>query len=196
MKVIFLVLSVLVAGELAASAQRVSFGTNAVEWANLVTVNAEAGVAVGQHFSIHAGFRYNPWTWLPSDPMDRFEDPIGDSEQQFQNKKQSYELSLRWWPWYIYSDWWFALKAQYSEYDYGGFITHPREAGDAFGAGVMAGYTYMLTEHWNLEFGVGVWAGYKKYGTYRCTNCGQPTGSGETFFVMPDDVKVSLVYIF
>ena len=162
----------------------------------LGTINAEAGVAVGRNFSVHAGVRYNPWTFRAGDPDDRVTDPIGDDEKQFQNRKQAYDLTLRYWPWYIYSGWWFGLKAQYMEYDYGGFITHPREAGDDYGVGVSAGYTYMLNEHWNLEFGAGIWGGYKKYGSYRCTNCGQPTGGGEKVFILPDDVKVSLMFVF
>lgn len=38
-----------------ASAQHVSFSTNAVQWANLGTVNANFGVSVSRHFSIEAG---------------------------------------------------------------------------------------------------------------------------------------------
>lgn len=178
------------------NAQRVSVSTNCVEWANLATMNIEAGVAVGRHFSIHTGVRVNPWVWRPSSPEERFNDPAGVNERQFQNKKQSYNLSLRYWPWYVFSGWWFNFKGQYSEYDHGGVITHQREAGDAFGAGLGFGYSYLLHKHWNLDFGVGLWGGYKKYGSYRCTNCGQPLDSGWKYFIMPDDVIVSLVYVF
>lgn len=188
--------AVILASATTASAQRYSVSTNAVEWANFATMNLEAGIAVGQHFSIHAGTRINPWVWRPSPAEDRFVDPIGDSEKQFQSKQQTYNIGLRYWPWYVYSGWWAYLRGQYSEYDYGGLITHPREAGDAYGVGLGAGFTYMLHENWNIEFGVGVWGGYKKYGTYRCTNCGQPMESGEKFFFLPDDVLISIIYIF
>ena len=192
----FIVFCLLLASGTLCRAQRFSVSTNFVEWANLGTVNAEAGIGVARHFSVHAGVRYNPWTFRPGSPDDRITDPFGDDEKQFQNRKQSYDLTLRYWPWYIYSGWWFGLKAQYMEYDYGGFITHPREAGDKFGGGISAGYTHMLSPHWNIEFGAGLWAGYKKYGSYRCTNCGKPTGSGQKFFFMPDDVKVAIVFVF
>lgn len=189
-------LAILTLLTLQANAQRISVATNAVEWANLGTVNAEAGVAVSKHFSVHAGFRYNPWTFNQSDPLARFEDPLGERESQFQNRKQAYELSLRYWPWYVYSGWWFSLKGQYMEYDRGGIFTRPREAGDSYGAGLMAGYSYILHKNWNIEFGIGAWGGYNSYGSYRCTNCGQPVAEGTRFFFMPDDVKVSLVLIF
>ena len=192
----FLIAGALLLLSVPAGAQRYSVSTNFIEWANLVTMNVEGGVAVSQHFSVHAGVRLNPWVWRPGVPDDRFADPAGDDEKQFQNKKQSYCLSARWWPWYVYSGWWGYAKAQYSEYDHGGFLTHQREAGDAYGLGLGVGYTYMLHENWNIEFGAGLWGGKTRYGTYRCTNCGQPVESGQKFFILPDDVMVSLIYIF
>ena len=179
-----------------ASAQRFSVSTNAVDWMAIGTINAEAGVAFQRHFSAFAGARVNPWTFRQSQPDDRFDDPLGDEERQFQDKKQAYYAGVRYWPWYIYSGWWFGLKGQYMEYDRGGFIVHQREAGDAWGAGLAAGYTYMLNEYFNIDFGAGVWGGQTNYGTYRCTNCGQPMETGKKWFVLPDYVSVSLMFIF
>lgn len=179
-----------------ARAQQLSFSTNMVEWANLGTFNAEAGVSIARHFSIHAGFRYNPWTFRAGNPDDRFVDPNGDSEKQFENRKQSYNLNLRFWPWYVYDGWWIYAKGQYTEYNRGGLINHWAEEGDAFGGGLGFGYTYMLHKHWNLEFGAGVWAGKTKYTKYRCTNCGVKEDEGEKFFILPDDVMISIVFVF
>lgn len=179
-----------------AEAQRFSVSTNAIEWANLGTINGEFGVAVGQHFSIHANARYNPWTFRKGSPEDRFDDPLGDNERQFENRKQAYALGLRWWPWYVYSGWWVYLRGQYMEYNRGGVFNHTAEEGDAYGAGLGFGYTHMLSKNWNIEFGAGGWAGQKKYKTYRCTNCGTVVDEGKKFFVLPDDVFVSLIYVF
>ena len=179
-----------------ASAQRYSVSTNFAEWANLGTINGEAGVAVAQHFSVHAGVRYNNWTFRKGVPEDRFEDPLGDNERQFENRKQAYALSVRYWPWYIYSGWWGYVRGQYMEYNRGGLLRHSAEEGDAYGVGVGAGYTRMIHKNWNIEFGVGVWGGKTKYNAYRCTNCGSVISSGEKFFILPDDVFVSLIFIF
>ena len=81
-----------------AAAQSYSLGTNVVEWANLGTVNAEAGVALARRASLHAGVRYNPWTFRKGNPEDRFTDPDGDSERQFENRKRAFSLSVRYWP--------------------------------------------------------------------------------------------------
>ena len=178
------------------SAQRFSVSTNIAEWANLGTINGEAGFAVAQHFSLHAGARYNNWTFLKGNPEDRFEDPFGETEQQFQNRKQAYQLSIRYWPWYVYSGWWSYVRGQYMEYNRGGVFRHTAEEGDAYGAGFGLGYTRMLHRSWNIEFGLGAWAGVTDYTGYRCTNCGSVMAQGKKFFLLPDDLFVSIIYVF
>ncbi len=177
-------------------AQRYSVSTNVVEWANLGTINAEAGIAVAQHFSVHAGARYNNWTFLKGNPDDRFTDPEGDLERQFENRKQAYALGMRYWPWYIYSGWWGYVRGQYMEYNRGGLIRHSAEEGDALGVGLGIGYTHMLHRNWNIEFGLGAWGGVTRYTTYRCTNCGSIVDQGQKAFILPDDVFVSFIYVF
>lgn len=179
-----------------ARAQRFSVSTNLVEWANLGTINGEFGVAVGQHFSIHANARYNNWTFRKGDPEARFEDPLGENEKQFENRKQAYAVGLRYWPWYIYSGWWFSLQGQYMEYNRGGVFNRTAEEGDAYGGSLGAGYTLMLNKHLNVEFGASVWLGTKDYKVYRCTNCGYVMENTSKFFVLPNDVMVSFVYVF
>lgn len=173
-----------------------SVSTNAFQWLNLATLNAEAGLAVSRHFTLHAGVRYNPWTFIPGKPDDRLTDTTGETERQFENRKQAYNLGVRFWPWYAYSGWWISARAQYMEYNFGGIFRHWAEEGDAFGAGLGVGYTYLLHKHWNIEFGAGLWAGYKDYVRYRCTNCGSVTGEGGKGFLSPDEVFISLVYVF
>lgn len=177
-------------------AQRYSVSTNLAEWANLGTINGEAGVAVGRHISLHAGTRFNNWTFRKGNPEDRFENPLGDDEKQFENRKVAFAFDLRYWPWYVYSSWWGYVRGQYMEYNRGGLLRHSAEEGDAYGIGLGAGYTYLLHRNWNIEFGAGIWGGTTKYTAYRCTNCGSVTSSGNKFFLLPDDVFISLNYIF
>ncbi len=191
-----LCLSLFLLGERRAAAQQVSVSTNAIEWLNLGTINGELGVSVSRHFSIHVGARYNPWTFIRGDTKARYTDPLGETEKQFENRKQAYNLSVRWWPWYIYSGWWWYVRGQYMEYNRGGLFTHTAEEGDNVGGGIGVGYTYMLHKHWNIEFGAGIWAGQSKYTSYRCTNCGTVLDKGTKFFVLPDDVFVSIIYVF
>ena len=166
-----------------ASAQRWSIGTNAAQWANMVTLNADASVAAGRHATLGVGFRYNPWVF-------------GTGETCLQNKQRTAYLYGKWWPWNIYSGWWFGLKGQVEEYNQGGIFRKQTEEGDAYGLGLSAGYTIMLHRHLNLDIGLGGWGGYTKYVVYACPTCGRVISRGSKWFFMPDDLLVSLVFIF
>ena len=167
-----------------AFAQRFSVGTNAVDWMTLGTINAEASVAVAQHFSLHVGAEINPWTFR-----------AGEQDRQFQLRQNSYWGGMRWWPWHVYSGWWAGGDLRYSVYNLGGVIRRETEEGDAFGTGLYGGYSIMLSEWWNLDLGFGVWGGWKRYTRYACPLCGVVTDSGEKVFFIPD-ARIAIQLIF
>lgn len=113
-----------------------------------------------------------------------------------QNKQQAYALGARFWFWHIYSGWWIAAKMQYQEYNSGGMFSVKTEEGDRFGAGITAGYTYMIHPKLNMEFGFGLWAGMKKYVVYNCPKCGITIGSGRKGFLLPNDIIIGISYVF
>lgn len=167
-----------------ASAQRFSVGTNMIDWMSLGTINAEASVAVAQHFSIHVGAELNPWTYA-----------AGNQKKQFEARQNSYWGGLRYWPWHVYSGWWWGGDIRYSIYNLGGIIKRSAEEGEAYGVGAYGGYSIMLSHMWNLDLGFGFWGGYKKYTTYSCPLCGVVTDKGEKAFILPD-ARVAIQLIF
>ena len=86
--------------------------------------------------------------------------------------------------------------AQYQEYNRGGIIAKETEEGDAFGLSVGAGYSLMLHEKLNLDFGLGLWTGQKTYVLYECPTCGRYLDNGTKWFIMPNEIVVALQYIF
>lgn len=167
------------------SAQDWSVSTNAMDYVSLGTMNAEASMATGRHISINASARINPWTFHKGDPS-----------KQMQNRQQTYAVGVRYWPWHIYSGWWMSGMAQYQEYNRGGIISATTEEGDAYGLSIGAGYSLMLHEHWNLDFGLSLWGGQKTFVTYACPSCGKITEKGAKWFFLPNDLRVSIAYIF
>ena len=167
------------------SARRFSLSTNLLDYARLGTLNLDASYAVSRHWSVAAGARYNPFTFRDDDP-----------EKQFQYRQQSYSVGARWWLWHTWSGWWFAGKLRYQEYNYGGIVSDETEEGDRFGVGLYSGYTHMLAPHLNLEFGFGMWNGVSFYKTYSCPTCGLTVDEGNKYFLLPDDLMISLVYVF
>ena len=178
----------------AASAQTWAVAVNAADAIDLGTIGLEGSVAVGQHWSIHAGAKVNPWTFSKHDTWNGlFSEPDPDQKQ---DRKQVYAIGARWWPWNVYSGWWVGAKAQYQEYNHGGIITKTAEEGDAFGAALAGGYSMMLKEHWNLDFGLGVWGAWTKYRKFAYPENGKITEEGHKWFFLPNEVILSLVYIF
>ena len=182
-KFIIILSTMLFAASFSANAQKWSVSTNVADWANLGTINADGSVAAGRHATVGVGFRYNPWTF-------------GGEEKRLQNKQRTAYVYGKWWPWNIYSGWWMGGKAQVSEYNQGGIFKRETEEGDAYGVGLSGGYTLMLHKNLNLDFGLGFWGGYTVYKVYACPTCGRIVDSGSKWFVMPNDLIMSLVYVF
>lgn len=179
-----LLLALSVFSALPSYAQKWEISTNALDMIDLGTLNIEGGYALSQHWSLHLSARCNPFSF--------------GSEQKgfFQNKKQAYSAGARWWAWHTWSGMWISAKAQYMEYNSGGIVSDRTEEGDAVGGSLAAGYTYMLTPHLNIDFGLGVWAGRKYYTAYSCPRCGVTVDRGSKPFVMPNDLLISLSYVF
>lgn len=167
------------------NANRFSVSTNLLDYARLGTLNVDASYAASRHWSIVAGARYNPFTFNADNP-----------DRQFQYRQQSYAVGARWWLWHTWSGWWFSGKARYQEYNAGGLGKKETEEGDRVGAGLYVGYTHMLGPHWNMEFGMGFWGGIAWYTGYSCPSCGKIVDEGQKYFVRPDDLMISIVYVF
>ena len=72
-----------------------------------------------------------------------------------------------------------------------------KEGRNGFGGGLSAGYTFMLSKHFNLELGVGGWAGvFKEYGFYSSPKKNFVREEGRKKFIYPDQVSLSFVYVF
>ncbi len=166
-------------------AQKVSLSTNLVDWANFGTANIEAGISVSQHFSITAGGHYNPW---------EFQTPKGF---RMHNQQITGYAGARYWPWYVFSGWWVGAKVQYSDFSRTGIWRPALEEGVSVGGCLSFGYTIMLHKKLNLEFGAGIWGGrHLKYTLYECPECMRVRETGPRNFIYPDEVSVSIMYLF
>lgn len=166
------------------SAQQWAVSTNLADYAALATLNLDVSAAVHRNFSVGASVDYNPFTWNSRD------------EKQFQLRHLDLGVNARWWPWYVYSGWWVSASLRYRCYNFGGITSPQTEEGDAVGMSAAAGYSLMLGQHLNLEFGLGLWAGQRWYTRYACPRCGMTLEKGSGPFVLPDNLIISLTYVF
>lgn len=167
------------------NAQKIALSTNIVEWANFGTVNLECGVSVARHFSVSAGAKYNPWVFRQKSGYPTY------------NRQTSGYIGMRYWPWYVFSGWWIGAKGQYMQYSRTGIWRPALQTGTVIGAGLSFGYTLMLHENLNIEFGAGCLAGRQiKYALYECPECMQERESGPRNYIGLDDISITLMYVF
>lgn len=183
-KTILIIIAITVS--IAANAQRISVGTNLLQWANLGTINAEFSYAPARHITITASARFNNWQF--------------DTKQEhliLQNKQKTASLGFRYWPWYVYSGWWFGIKGQYKDFATSGIWRPALNTGSSVGAGISAGYTFLLHERLNLDFGIGAWGGRMlKHTLYECPVCLDIRETGPKWFAGIDEISISIIYIF
>lgn len=164
-------------------AQKWSIGTNLLDYANFLTINAEAGVSLHQHWSLTAEGRYNPFYFQ-------------GRSSKIQNKKLAISAGARYWPFFVYSGFYYGARLQWCRYSSGGIFSQKAREGDAFGMGLNFGYSLMLTKHLNIEFGIGLWFGGTTFREYRSLPCGKLTDWGSKAFIAPDDIQINILYYF
>ncbi len=72
-----------------------------------------------------------------------------------------------------------------------------KEGKNGFGGALSLGYTFMLSKHFNLEAGIGGWAGvFQQYGYYSSPEKRFVREEGRKTFIYPDQLSLSLVYVF
>ena len=165
------------------SAQRFSVATNLADYADFGTLNVEGEMAVERRWTLVAGAKYNPFLFKAD------EEPVSA-------RQRLVAAGMRFWPWHVFSGWWLGGKLQYQEYNRGGIRSAETDEGDRYGAGLSAGFSYMLHPHLNVSVGAGLWAGYQRYTVYSCPICGMTEAMGSKTFILPNDLLLSLSYVF
>lgn len=185
-KLIVIILLMICAPKVA-DAQKWAVSTNALSWANLATVNAEGSVSVHKHFTFNTGFTVNPWQMTTNTYVN------------LKNRQYGGYVGMKYWPWHVYSEWWVGIKAQYKHFEQVGLLSANLMQGDALGGGLSGGYTFLISEHFNVDLGLGVWGGrlikYREFeGNVELES--KLVDMGPRNFLFLDNVMVSLVYIF
>lgn len=167
------------------NAQRASVSTNALTWVNLGTINAEGSISVSKHMTVFAGAKYNPWNIRTK------------SKQAFYNRQTAGYAGVKYWPWHVYSGWWFGAKAQYQNFEEAGVFSEGLIKGNALGAGISLGYSFLITPKFNIDFGIGGWGGrLLDYTRYEDFFGFELLESGPRNFVFLDNLILSVSYIF
>jgi len=182
MKRILLIVCLALAGT-SLWAQEFAVSTNVADYANGGTLNVEASMGLARHFTVNAGAKYNPFEYGQGDDLKLL-------------NQRTFSVGSRWWPWYIYSELWLGVKAQYQEFRTGGLRSQETREGDRYGGGLAIGYSKLMGKHFNIDVGVGLWGGYEVYTKYTCQTCGSIVEQSQGPFILPNDFILGVNYIF
>ena len=155
-------------------------------YAGTATPNLGIDFAIGQHASLGVSAGLKPWPrWLAWDY---------DVQNPTKWRHLLVAPEFRWWPKRTFDGWFFGADFLYSHYNIGA-ITFPfglysvlnehRLQGDAYGAGLFAGHSWWLGEHWRLELAGGAAAAWINADRYACAHCGAQVGTEQGVVVLP-----------
>lgn len=76
-------------------------------------------------------------------------------------------------------------------------LTDKRYQGWGAGLGVAYGYSWILSDHWNIEAEIGLGWIHTRYDVFPCTECGEKLESGQVHnYFGPTKLAVALEYLF
>lgn len=169
-----------------ASAQHVAISTNVLDWAWFGTANAKVDVTVSRHFSIDAFAKYNPWEFKAKEP-----------DYDMYAKQLSAAIGVSYWPWVVFSDFHCSLFVQYYQSSGTGIFKPALDITQEIGGVISAGYSWMVAKHLNVDVSVGAFLGtYLSHQAYCCPEHLEPIDPGSKFAIRPEDIRISLAYVF
>ena len=157
--------------------------SNAADYANMATLNAEIGASLNTRLSLYFGAKYNPFQF-------------GSGNDVKRNKQCAFNAGVRIWPWRTFSGWFFSAGAGFLRFNRSNYLGNETREGDFYGIQAGAGYAYMISRHLNLDFGVGFMLGPCRYTKYSCPHCGKVLDKGKRIHLEPNNVLVQLSYLF
>ncbi len=170
---------------LASNGQKWAVSTNILDYANFLTLNGDISYSVHKNWTVFLSARYNPFVFNSD-----------SSYGKLQNKTATISAGTRYWPFFVYSGFYIGTRVRWSAFNTGGIVSGRTCQGQAAGAGINAGYSLLLTSFMNMEFGIGAWTGWAGYSKYSAPVCGRLLGTESKWFILPDEIKVSLLFTF
>lgn len=158
-------------------AQNKTLSTNVIGWGTL-SMNAEASIAINKKQTLHFPIAWNPWTFKGNKKM----------------KHVTVSPQWRYWKTEKYLGHFFGANIIGSRYNVG--LTDYRYDGWAYGLGGSWGYAWILGKRWNVEVQAGVGVVRTDYKRYDCGTCGDFLSKESKWYVAPNRLALSVVYMF
>lgn len=157
---------------------KVAVGTNTLSWLTLAP-NAEIDFQISSRLTVGANVAYKPWHVLDD------------------NKKImgiNVNPDIKYWFCRPYYKHYLGLAANYANYN--GGLKDYRYQGHLWGGSVIYGYQMIISEHWNLEFSLGIGYCRMNHDKYYREVCGDYIGHEKKNYFGPTRLGISFVRVF
>lgn len=156
-------------------------------WAAAAEPNLGFEAAVGRNVTVGANLGFKSWPrWFFWDT-----DQVGRTDHW---RNFAIVPEVRWWPRHTYDGWFAGADFVYTHYNVGNVrfplglykdVRDHRLQGSFWGAGLFAGHSWWLGEHWRLEAEAGVAGGLAAHDRFECAHCGTKLGSERKPVLVP-----------
>lgn len=174
---------------LTVKAQNFGIRTNLVPYADL-TPNIGVEFALDRLNTLGANGGIRPWK--------REDDKV--------NKYWYGNVEYRHYFCHAFNGWYVGAQANGAQFNIGGkklpfgalsFLENKRYEGWLVGGGILAGYSVILSQHWNLDINVGAGYEYIKYKAFETPlKCAEQIEDNDYHYIGPNDLSISFQYIF
>ena len=154
--------------------------TNAPTWLLLGTANAELHLATGNHWSVQASIKYNPFTYA------------GGTPNQVHIRQLTPSAGVRYWIDSVWQGWWTGAGILISEYSLALPCRERYFDGNLAGVELISGYDFAISDRLSLSLGAGVAAACHRTSYYRGPVCGRLKDRREGIAVFPSDIIVAM----
>lgn len=156
--------------------QNHSLSTNGVAWGTL-SLNTEYSVRIANKQSLHLPLSWNPWTFSGNRKMKHF----------------TVSPQWRYWKREAYLSHFLGVNLIGSRFNVsrGAY----RFDGGGYGVGASWGYAWLLNTRLNLEVQAGIGVLGTHYKRFDCGTCGDYLSKESKWFLVPNRLAVSLVYV-
>ena len=160
---------------------------NNLLWDASGTANIGLEIPISEHWTIGANGAIKTWPRF-------FVWDAGTVEDPSQWKYFSVVPEVRYYPGQVYNGWFLGADLLYTHFN-AGKITLPlgigkdlrnhRQQGDFYGAGLFAGHSWWLSDHFRIEAEAGLGAGYRNATRYECAHCGAELNKSDGLQLVP-----------
>lgn len=148
----------------------------------LTTINLSAEVGLSSNTSIDLAVSYNPWKF----------------PNQVMMKHWILQPQFRYWFKERFDDWFVGVELHYGTYNIAGSklfkINDIRYQGLFFGGGATVGYAWPVSPRWKMEAELGLGYTHIEYDKYNYRNCGKHLEKGNTAYIGPTKIALSIIY--